>query len=235
MRSLFVLSLPRSLSSTVYDAARAALGLRAPTWTTAGELLNNDRHALYGGLAADEGIKYLRPAHAPALCERIRAFLDDVVRPEGHAYKDVVHPFIMASWPGLSRHPTLIVERPLADVLTAVASQGWRYPGHAIDRVAPTDDQITEGLLLAERALAAIPAERVQYDALLHDEGHLHDALCRLYPDADVPPPRYLDRAFADARARALRRRTTPEYRAAQARIAAVRARLDPPAGSPHR
>ena len=43
MRSLFVVSLPRSLSSLLYVAASRALGLAEPGWTTDGEILNRDR------------------------------------------------------------------------------------------------------------------------------------------------------------------------------------------------
>ena len=41
--SLFVVSLPRSLSSLLYVAAAHALGLAEPTWTSDGEILNRDR------------------------------------------------------------------------------------------------------------------------------------------------------------------------------------------------
>ena len=43
--SLFVVSLPRSLSTVTYHAARRALGLAEPTWTTDGEILNLRRFA----------------------------------------------------------------------------------------------------------------------------------------------------------------------------------------------
>lgn len=224
MKSLFILSLPRSMSSLIYVAAHQTLGLRAPQWTSSGEILNTDRHALHRGAGADDGIKYLRPRHAPALCERIIAFLDDVVQPTGHVYKDVVNPFVMAAWPGLCRHPVLVIERPLADVATAMLARGWRYPGHALRQGVVTDDEVLEGLLLAERALAAIPAARVRYDDLVRDEGALHAALQALYPDRPVPRPRYIDAAFRAARGEALARRRQPRYRQLDARLDALRA-----------
>jgi len=229
MRSLFVLSLPRSMSSLTYRVAASALGLRMPRWTDHGEILNNDRHALYGGAAVDEGVKYLRAEHAPALFERITCFLDAVARPEGFAYKDVVHPFVTAGWPGLSRLAVLIIERPIADVARAVLDRGWRYPGHAVRRVALDDDAVLEGLLRAEQALAAAPGVRVRYDDLIRDEGALHEALQRLYPDADVPWPRYIDAGFRQARAHALRCRQTPGYGALRLRLDALRADLPAP------
>ena len=47
--SLFVLSLPRSLSTLLYHAAREAMTLCEPAWTSDGEILNADRYALYQG------------------------------------------------------------------------------------------------------------------------------------------------------------------------------------------
>ena len=41
--SLFVVSLPRSLSSFLYVAAARAIGLAEPAWTSDGEILNRDR------------------------------------------------------------------------------------------------------------------------------------------------------------------------------------------------
>jgi hypothetical protein len=46
MRSLFILSLPRSLSTDTFRGARDALGLKAPHWVTNGEILNHDLYAL---------------------------------------------------------------------------------------------------------------------------------------------------------------------------------------------
>ena len=83
LSSLFVVSLPRSLSSVVYHASRLALGLEEPVWTSDGEILNNDRFALYGGPTHDAGVKYVPPGAAPGLFQQVLAFLDQVARREG--------------------------------------------------------------------------------------------------------------------------------------------------------
>ena len=43
MHSLFIVSLPRSLSSQTYELCTKAIGLKEPRWTTHGEILNADR------------------------------------------------------------------------------------------------------------------------------------------------------------------------------------------------
>src|ERR1043166_8730279 len=96
--SLFVISLPRSLSTLTYHAARRALSLEEPVWTSDGEVLNNDRYVMYDGVPHDLGRKFTRPDTEDAIAERMSAFLDQTVRPCGFAYKDVVQPFVAARW-----------------------------------------------------------------------------------------------------------------------------------------
>lgn len=226
MRSLFVLSLPRSLSSRVYHAARQALGLAQPVWTTDGELLNVDRHVLYRGDRRDQNLKFLRPHHAPAIADRITAFLDQCAAREGFAYKDVVQPFVCAAWRGLSEFRVLRIRRPLADIALSIQEQGWVYPAHAVRRVSPRPDDALRGLLLAERALSRVPARVVEYDELIRREGALGDALAELYPGHPIHTPPWLDAASIAVRDRLLARRRTPAFHAVQARLDALAAEL---------
>lgn len=228
MRSLFLLALPRSLSSLAYQVCRQALGLRQPAWTTDGEVLNNDRHVLHTGDSHDAGLKYLRQRHAPAMFDQVTAFLDDAVRKEGFAYKDVVQPFVLARWHGLRELPVLAVRRPLPDVALAVLQRGWRYPAHAVNRRDPSEDDVLRGLLLAERALAAVPAEVVAYDDLIADEEPLRAALSRLYPDHPLASAPYLGPEFRRTRERQLERRHSAEHRRLADRLAALESELPP-------
>src|SRR5581483_3769607 len=93
--SLFVIALPRTMSSLVYHESRAALDLREPVWTSEGEVLNNDRFVMYGGPTVDSGVKYVtRGKKTRAQFDKIVEFLDQIVAPRGFAYKDVVNPFV---------------------------------------------------------------------------------------------------------------------------------------------
>src|SRR5580704_16991905 len=92
--SLFIISLPRSLSSLVHHQSAAALGLRSPTWTSAGVILNGERLAVSG---AADGPRFTLPENQ-FLCEQLWEFLDAVAQPAGYCYKDVVQPFIVSHW-----------------------------------------------------------------------------------------------------------------------------------------
>ncbi|HEU4881009.1 MAG TPA: hypothetical protein VFT45_02155, partial [Longimicrobium sp.] len=209
--SLFVISLPRSLSSHTYQVARTALGLAEPAWTSDGEVLNSDRFVLHGGPGHDEGKKYIRPGPdgaAGQLCD----FLDQLVQPAGFAYKDVVQPFVVSRW--LTAAPrgvaVLRIRRPLADVALSMLQRGWFYParGRQERPGEPLETALLRGLMEAEAALDAVPAVEVEYDALVRDEAALADALRRLAPDRPLAEVRYADAGFRRiAGARLARRR----------------------------
>jgi len=138
-RSLFILSLPRSLSTRVYRIARQALALQRPSWTHNGEILNHDLFALskWPNLL-DEGHKYVTRENDPGRFARIQEFLDQATRPTGMIYKDVVHPFVLAEWRGLEAFCVLKIERDLVEVAEAMLRHGWAYPRAAAPRNDPS-------------------------------------------------------------------------------------------------
>lgn len=231
MRSLFVVALPRSLSSVAYHAARLALGLEEPVWTSDGEILNNDRFALYGGPTHDAGEKYVHPEPEPELFRRATAFLDQAACREGFAYKDVVQPFVAAAWLQASGLPVLRLRRPLADVAYSMLQMGWLYPvrAAALDDGDSAEAAVVRGLLAAEAALGALPAEVVEYDDLIADEGALLAALRRLYPEARVRGVRFIDESFARRRNAILARRNDDAYQRIERSISLQQTRLAAP------
>jgi hypothetical protein len=214
MRSLFLVSLPRSLSSLLYQTIRPVLGLQEPVWTSDGEVLNLHRFAhLPQGLDV-EGLRFTEPKRAPDRFQRLTAFLDQAIVREGFFYKDVVQPFVVASWLPASGLAALRIERPLADVAMAMLDRGWLYPQAAEDPENATGDperDLLAGLARAHQALAAIPGPVVRFDDLIHDEEPLAAALRTLY--GDVPAPRYLDDGFRAVRDEVLARRETGRWR----------------------
>ncbi len=129
--SLFVVGLPRSMSTLVVLRAGAALGLAEPGWADAGELLNLDRNRLHGGPGHDESLKFAHPDLDPDVVEAARALLDDAVRPRGMIYKDVVQPFAVTRWLATNPTNTIVLERPLPDVAFAMLASRWYYPATA--------------------------------------------------------------------------------------------------------
>ena len=132
MRSLFILSLPRSLSTLTYELARRALRLRTPSWTMDGEILNLDRMAMYRGPRIDECAKFTTEELDPDLFAQITDFLSEIAVPEGFIYKDVVQPFVVSAWPGLQGLRAIRIERDIAEVAFSMLHQGWYYPREAV-------------------------------------------------------------------------------------------------------
>lgn len=210
--SLFIVSLPRSLSSMTYYIARVVLGLKTPSWTSDGEILNVDRYALFPGPRHDTGIKFLLKEQNAALFQAAIDFLDQATVPAGFAYKDVVQPFVVSEWLRASGFRVLIIKRRLTDVAFSMLSQGWHYPRFASRGEGDLEERVIEGIVRADRALDETPGERVDYDDLMVEESVLRNALIKLYPNAAIQEFRYSDsfRATGDV---ILERRSTDQYK----------------------
>jgi len=225
--SLFVVSLPRSLSSLLYEAAARAIGLAQPTWTSDGEILNRDR--------VPRRLQYLAPADerftllgsAPDAFASMTSYLDDAARRQGFAYKDVVQPFVIGGWEGLGDFKVLKVRRNVAEVAYTMLKREWLYPARAASVYDSHPWTLVEGLVRAEAVLEALPGETVDYADAVVDHAPLEAALRRLYPDAALAPLRYIDRGFARTRRRLeAERRDSIVYRRLEWIVSAVRDRL---------
>jgi hypothetical protein len=215
LRSLFVVALPRSLSSMIYQAARVSLGLEEPSWTSEGEFLNADRFALIPGPNEHLSIKFTTESSERALFRKITAFLDQVVVSHGFAYKDVIQPFIVSEWLKKNRVPVLKLKRNLADVAYSMLEHKWHYPARLFPRTEPVELAVVKGLLKAQEALDSIPGVEVDFDQLISDEEVLRSALASLYgKDVRIKSPKYIDREFRDRRSEIIERRSSPQYAA---------------------
>lgn len=227
LRSLFVVSLPRSLSSLLYEAAAVSLGLAQPGWTTDGEILNRDRvpKRLQEFAPADERFTLL--GSAPATFADMTRFLDDAALRRGFAYKDVVQPFVIGGWEGLGEFRVLKIRRDLAEVAYTMLKRQWWYPSRAASVFEARPWTLVEGLVRAETVLDALPGETVDYADAVIDHEPLEAALRRLYPDAVPAPVRYIDRRFVRTRRRLeSERRDSLVYRRLEWIVSAVRERL---------
>ena len=222
MRSLFIVSLPRSLSTRTYQLCREALGLAEPGWTSDGEVLNLDRYTLWGDEAAGEGRKYTRQEWQPVHFQRILAQLDQITRDHGYAYKDVVQPFAVSRWLPTRDFRILKIERPVVEVAYAMLERGWHYPRRVAESWPDLEAEVLQGLRRAHQALAAIPGEVVSFEALIHDERVLEQAVQRLYPERPGIRFHYLDAAFVGIREQVLARRRTPRFQRLSERLQEV-------------
>jgi len=159
--SLFLLSLPRSLSSIAAAACATSLGLRQPSWTTDAEILNWDRYSPRLQAEAPRPEKFLQMERSPTVFHRLTAFLDQVTDRRGYVYKDVTQPFVIHHWLPHPRRagrgwPVLKLRRPIADVALAMLRRGWDYPQGAAREEAPNHDPcaaLVEGLVRAHHYL----------------------------------------------------------------------------------
>lgn len=212
-RSLFVLSLPRSLSTLIYHGACLSLDFQQPSWTSDGELLNLDRFALPAEESRQPGNKYTQQCDRPELFAELGHFLDRSVVPAGFAYKDVVHPFATAAWLADKPYAMLKIQRDPAEVAMSMLAKGWHYPAEAAADGRALEAAVVEGLLRAWTVISALPGPTIQYDALIDDERELHEALAVLYPDVPLRQVRFIDSAFRNERDGLIARRSAPMYR----------------------
>ncbi len=212
--SLFILSLPRSLSSLVHKTCCAALGFRNPAWTSDGEILNIERSTFLSDRAV--GAKYSQ-AHQVHLFGPATDFLDEVVQPSGFCYKDVTQPFVTSAW--LRAHPDIRVLKIVpnfAHVAYAMLRRRWFYPSIASQAATTAmPARVMAGLIKASAAIATVPGESVAFDDLVTGVEPLRQALLRLYPEIDL---RTLDFGadFATGQADVLGRRELPDYKVLQ-------------------
>lgn len=187
MRSLFVLSLPRSLSTEVHRTCCASLGLQSPTWTTDGEVMNLDRFVLQG-LHNAAFPKFVHPRHGDIFAGS-KQFLSHIYVEEGFCYKDVVQPFVVSAWlrEGPPR-PVLKIRPNIAHVAFAMLHRKWLYPTVVSRQSGSMLTMMVEGLLAAEAALDKVPGESIVFDDLIDDWSNLRSALERLYPGERVTP-----------------------------------------------
>jgi len=209
--SLFVVSLPRSLSSLVYRESRRALGLQRPRWTEAGEILNLARYVLMPRQNRIEGFKYTQDRDQP-LFDAVVDFLDQTVQPTGFAYKDVVQIFAVCRWLPRSPCRVLRIERSVPDVALAMLSRGWIYPASSATEGREPIKAVIEGLHQAEVRLRALDAVTVRYDDLVASEEPLYRALHELYPGHPLRHRRYRDEDFEHKRKQVMERRRSSDY-----------------------
>ena len=227
LRSLFVVSLPRSLSSLLYVAAARAIGLAQPTGTSDGEILNRDRMPRLQQHLAPASERFTLLGPAPDAFAGLTGYLDRSAVRQGFAYKDVVQPFVIGGWEGLGDFRVLKVRRDLAEVAYTMLKREWLYPAHAASVFDAHPWALVEGLVRAEAVLDALPGETVEYAHAVLGHEPLEAALRRLYPDAPFTPVGYIDRRFARTRGRLeAERRNSLVFRRLEWIVSEVRERL---------
>jgi hypothetical protein len=227
-RSLFIVSLPRSLSSLVYFMTQRAFLLKESPNVSEGEILNGDRYASYGVIGESAWKRFTRKELDPGTFYLSSLILDHVVQSEGHIYKDVVQPFVVADWLVSRELHILHLTRCLPDVAFAMLQKDWLYPSTASEHRDDRELAFLEGLVRADQALLRLPAVRADYDDLVSDEETLWSRLRHLYPERPMWRTPFIDAQFRLRRAEILSRRKTREYRRLEERIADMRQRLGP-------
>lgn len=210
--SLFIVSLPRSLSTVVYQAARRATGLRESLWSRDGEILNVDRLA-FSTASDNAGEKFIRRAEQPDLFHKTTAFLNDVTKPTGYIYKDVVQPFILSEWQGSKTFNMIRIRRDVAEVAYSMLAQRWSYPRKIAENTSDLEFSVVQGLVHADVALDAVGGKHIDFDDLIVNENPLNKALATFYRDGDIRRIKYIDDNFKRMRQQITERRKSERYR----------------------
>ncbi len=156
---------------------------------------------------------FVRPDRDLAAFQQNIAFLDRVVEPRGFAYKDVCQPFVMAAWlQSRKEFRVLHIRRNIADVAATMLKLTWVYPAAAANYHADIESAVVEGLVVADRVLATLPAVTVEYDDLVRDGTALSAALSTLYPNSEVPAIGFHNDQLETSRARTMALRASPQY-----------------------
>ncbi len=216
MQSLFITSLPRSFTTAVYRYSVKALGLKEPTWTIDGEILNARHLVLVSNELTNEP-RFTTFIKEPQTFERLKSFAVETVNPNGYAYKDVVQPFVATEAIKDLDVAVLRIRRPLADVAIAMAERSWFYPESAAEKFH-AERGFIEGLLRAAHAIHRlenfIPTiETLDYNDLIFDNKSLNSVLQRLYPSVELNTSSYIDGSFRRKRELVLERRQTEQYK----------------------
>ena len=219
IRSLFIISLPRSLSTLINYHCRVALQLRSPGWADAGEVLNPDRILVSSGRLGNEAVKFTPPEQVLRFA-RLSEFLGDVINLHDCVYKDVVQPFVVSQWLCRNNLAVLRIRRPVAEVAWAMLKRGWSYPRNAAPSDRPETYRLISGLVRAAEALDTTTGEHLDFDDLINSEDVLRSALQRLYPELKIPSINYIDREFRDhTQALSSERFETPDWPAFQQEV----------------
>lgn len=227
MKSLFIVSLPRSLSTVVYHVSRLALGLQEPIWTSDGEVLNYDRFTLRDEPAHDDGAKYVRQEKEPLMFQKLLTFAADTLKSDGVAYKDVVQPFLLSTLLNDNEFAVLKIKRNLTDVCYSMLKMEWFYPARAAEKSTCLEDAVVEGLIRAEAAIDSIPGETIHYDEIIDNERAIRNSLLTLYPNDKVKGFTFIDDDFRKSTEKILKRRETDLYKEIAQRVDRVRTEIN--------
>ncbi len=193
--SLFVVALPRSLSSVLYVAAARAVGLTQPGWTSDGEILNRDRVSRRLQSLAPTGERFTLPGSVPGVFASLSSYLDQVALRQGCAYKDVVQPFVVGGWDGLCDFKVLKVRRNVAEVAYAMLKRQWLYPAQAATIFGAHPWTLVEGLFTrmrcSTRSRARASSTRTQCSITVRSRSRSGGCIRRCRSPASLHRPRF--------------------------------------------
>ena len=209
------MSLPRSLSSKIYQISYKAIGLKTPQWSSSGEILNPERF-LFNNQKKNCDTEFSRKESNIHIFNACSNFLHDVVKTKGYCYKDVIQPFIISDYLNQLSINTIYIRRYVSDVVLAMEGRNWTYPINAsnVTQSRTNLQHMVDGLVRAQTKLEGINNKlTLNYDDIIFDEAPLKQALHHLYPQIDLSYISYIDSDFIAYREAVLQRRDTEEYK----------------------
>lgn len=220
LNSVFLLSLPSSLSSLTYRLIADSLPLRRPRWVTAGEILNTDRYLFnrvtrgWSYAFTERGRawtsrKWLHPEKDSQRFQGALRFLTGVVEPEGMVYKDAINPFVVANWLEANPGPEVVViDRDVVGVAQKMLRKHWLYPARLSEH-EDIERALLDGLTRAQKRLRELDGAHVlPFSDLIQSEQPLNHLL-ESWGGERVS---YIDGAFKRKRTQERKLRERPRY-----------------------
>lgn len=218
-KSFIIFGVPKSGSSSLYSTLCGALPfLEKPVYTTVGEFMNfernihlkveNDIHMLRGGEKTD----MLGHLVDNGFRRRIQ-FIDHLVQREGFLYKDVVQPFLVASWFQEENYPldAIFIDRPIEQVI---------YRHEVADQIQGREDieNLASTFIEAKNKLLELSIPKLDFDDFIFDEDVLKKIVSDIYSDTEVedqvkwPELNYIDDDFKEKRENRLKDRESERF-----------------------
>ena len=197
-RSLFILSLPRSLSSNIQRSVTQTGFLKNPFWTSSGEILNLDRLKSVVARKKNEKSHYLTISSGADRYQELLNYLDESVFERGYVFKDVVQPFVITQWLSKNPYPVIKIQRNFNEIVYRMIKQQWFYPVNASDGSEKNLHNMVVGLRRGWKAIQSVPGITLNYADLVESEEPLRIALSELYPDFDFSELSYVNSKFKE-------------------------------------
>lgn len=146
MKSLFIISCPKSMSSLVHNLCQTAIDFKS-ILATDGEVLNHER--VIDPISPEHKDYYLKGQKFwTGLYWDIQfKILDQITEDGAHLIKDVCFPHVVRDYVYNNHENTIIIDKDPRLITYSLQKVGWFYPSFILDDENKTNDMLKDTLL----------------------------------------------------------------------------------------